>query len=707
MLILLVGVLLATPLVTYAAFSLSGIIIAVVGNLSTIAMFLFNAAVDWFVLRMGALITGTGASGGVGIGTSIDVVWKIVRDLVNLTFIFGLVYVGFKTILDAGTDTKKMLASIIVSALLVNFSLFISKVVIDISNITAVEIYRAMQIAPDQTAGTNLKDQTIGDAFLIRMGIKQLFTVPNAKNELIAKNAGDAKEGADTYLAYIIGASLFVIVAAFVFAAGAILLAIRFGVLIILMILSPIAFAATVFPAFKAWRDKWWHTLFSQAFFAPAYLFMLYITLQVANGYRSQMKTFDGLYDPNLFKEGFATAAFFCLTIVLMIASLIIAKQMGAYGAARAVSYLSKAGSYAGNKVLRGTLYPMRLGARAAIYPVRAGGRAAVREASRIVRKAEFAEGKVASTIRKIPFVTTALQKAGTAANTYAAQRRAEFGKLRTSQKKHLLDSFGSRFTPLDRLAIYQAFQDSNDLDELTPDQIRDYRELSNKYEVSQLALNRLRPDVVIEKKTGEELKELHKKRVGYIKLPSDFTALHKVIVDRTAKDGVNNRNESVNAMLDAMIETFNGGIFAAAGRRGDNVSLELFTRLRQRVKDEGLDNKRAESYVTFFEKLATDEEEKGEKANRDFIQRNRSAADEFRKGMMARLINILPVESAGQGNPQSGGNSGGGNTGQQQGRRAQGNQRRGPNVSGRPVQPTPAQPTNGETDDQDNEMMT
>lgn len=364
MLILLIGVLLAMPLVTYAL-SLSGIIIAAVGFLLTIAASLFNAAMDWFVLRMGALVTGAGASGGVGIGASVDVVWKIVRDLVNLTFIFGLVYVGFKTILDAGTDTKKMLASIIVSALLVNFSLFISKVVIDVSNITAVEIYRAMQIAPDQTAGTNAKDQYIGDVFLARMGIKQLVTLTNTKDEVIAQSAGrKIKFGSDTYLAYIIGASIFILIATFVFFAGAILLAIRFGVLIILMILSPIAFAATVFPAFKAWRDKWWHTLFSQAFFAPAYLFMLYITLQVANGYRSQATKFDGIYDPDLFREGFATMAFFCLTIVLMVASLIIAKQMGAYGAASVLATGKKVSLRVG-KNLRGFAGRYTIGAAA------------------------------------------------------------------------------------------------------------------------------------------------------------------------------------------------------------------------------------------------------------------------------------------------------------------------------------------------------
>lgn len=333
--LLLVGLFFSVPLVTAAGFSLSGILISITGFILGVAGNLFNKTMELFVLQMGGLIAGPG---GVGIGLSINVIWRIVRDLVNLTFIFGLVYIGFKTILNAGTDTKKLLASIIIGALLVNFSLFISKVVIDVSNVTASQIYKQMGIKPGTTLDPQMRDLGIADAFMARMGILNLVTVPNTKGALTTRNAGTPIGDTESYLAFVVGSTIFILVASFIFFAGAILLAIRFVVLVILMMLSPIAFAATVFPVFKGWSEKWWHTLFSQAFFAPAYLFMLYITLVVAQGYQTQVRNADGIYTPSQFSNGFTTIAFFCITIGLMVASLILAKQMGAIGAGKVLA---------------------------------------------------------------------------------------------------------------------------------------------------------------------------------------------------------------------------------------------------------------------------------------------------------------------------------------------------------------------------------
>jgi hypothetical protein len=357
LILLLIGMFFSVPLVTFADFSLSGIIISIVGYILYLAAYLFNAAIDLLVLQMGDLIRGTGGR-GIGIGISIDIIWKIVRDLVNLTFIFGLVYVGFKTILNAGTDTKKLLSSIIIGALLVNFSLFITKVVIDVSNVTASEIYNQMGIGPN-SADPRFKNFYIGEVFMLNMGIFNLVSVPpGTQGKLATQTVGSEIGTVDGHLALIVGGAAFILVAAFVFFAGTILLAIRFGILVILMMLSPIAFAATVFPVFKGWSEKWWHTLFSQAFFAPAYLFMLYVTLKVGEGYQNQTKAFDQIYTNavGFFNDGFTTAIFFFLTIVLMVASLILAKQMGAYGGTRVLAVGKKLGSLA----RRGALSPVK-----------------------------------------------------------------------------------------------------------------------------------------------------------------------------------------------------------------------------------------------------------------------------------------------------------------------------------------------------------
>lgn len=369
----LIAVFFSVPLAAHA--SVTGLVISALGYVLYVAAYLFDMAVEILVLKMGGLITGSGQD--IALGDSIDTIWKTVRDLVNLTFIFGLVYIGFRTILDAGTDTKKMLISIIVSALLVNFSLFISKGIIDISNITAAEIYKQMNISPSSRAGTPTESLRIGEVFLARMNVTNLILVPGQKSHLASTQVAGSDENS---LAFIIGASIFIVIAIFIFMAGAVLLLTRFVALVILMMLSPVAFAATVFPAFKKWSDQWWNSLLKQAFFAPAYLFMLYITLHVSASYSQKTRTIDSIYNPNTFKDGFTALIFFCITAGLMIGALLIAKSMGAWGAARAVEYGKK-----GRYFLQRQAGNLAFGAPAAVLRNTAGA-----AASRAVQSQRF-----------------------------------------------------------------------------------------------------------------------------------------------------------------------------------------------------------------------------------------------------------------------------------------------------------------------------
>ena len=68
--------------------------------------------------------------------------WGAVRDVANIFFILMLLYVAIKTVLSLNvTDNKRLVGVIIIVALLINFSLFTTKVVIDASNILAKIFY--------------------------------------------------------------------------------------------------------------------------------------------------------------------------------------------------------------------------------------------------------------------------------------------------------------------------------------------------------------------------------------------------------------------------------------------------------------------------------------------------------------------------------------------------------------------------------------
>ena len=68
--------------------------------------------------------------------------WELTRDMANIGFIFILLYIAFRKILSIGGFTlQSIVIKLIIVALLVNFSLFFTKVVIDASNILALGFY--------------------------------------------------------------------------------------------------------------------------------------------------------------------------------------------------------------------------------------------------------------------------------------------------------------------------------------------------------------------------------------------------------------------------------------------------------------------------------------------------------------------------------------------------------------------------------------
>lgn len=73
--------------------------------------------------------------------------WKLVRDISNIFFIIILIWTGFATVFNMdGISMKKVVPSLIINALIINFSLFGTQLVIDISNITARLFYNTMSV---------------------------------------------------------------------------------------------------------------------------------------------------------------------------------------------------------------------------------------------------------------------------------------------------------------------------------------------------------------------------------------------------------------------------------------------------------------------------------------------------------------------------------------------------------------------------------
>jgi hypothetical protein len=328
-------------------------VVGVFGTLVYIAGQLLNVAVETYTIGFGNQFI------DLGLGFAVNNLWETVRDIFNLTFIFGLVYIGFKMILNTGdTNARRMLVHIILAALLVNFSLFFTKFVIDFSNVAAAQVAQGFYKAgvPDGESHYQVSDQ-----FLHVVGFTSIF-----KDNL--EGAQNLSQGKASGFTYIFFTMVMLIIMAFVFFAGAILLMIRFVVLNLYMILSPIMFLGWVFPALSSYSEKYWSGFLSRAFFAPAYLLMLYfafIIMQqyaglIKNGGASFQQLFTGTSETTLAHTFATTVPFFAMICIFLIASVVVAQKMSMDGASWVTGF--------SKKVTMG-------GVRMVTYPVRAGAR--------------------------------------------------------------------------------------------------------------------------------------------------------------------------------------------------------------------------------------------------------------------------------------------------------------------------------------------
>ncbi|MBI5005402.1 MAG: hypothetical protein HZC03_02265 [Candidatus Lloydbacteria bacterium] len=308
---------------------------------STVAAIIFDAAVGNLIYGVGYLVfhissvflTLSGFLLDQSIGMTVTQVgqieavnkgWGLARDAANMFFIFILLYIAISTILQIeGFNTKKLLTNIIIVALLVNFSLVITKVVIDTSNIIALQFYNSLTVN-----GT----KNISEIFMNGLKLQTITDV--TKGDPQKRDTFSNTNTATVFL----GGTLLILVSSFVFFALSIMFIARSVILMFLMILSPLAFLASVLPGTSEHAKKWWKTLLDQSFFAPACLFLIYFVANIISEVRllennsgASATTISEAFNGN--PAHFSIIFNFVILIAMMIATLVIAKSMGAYGA--------------------------------------------------------------------------------------------------------------------------------------------------------------------------------------------------------------------------------------------------------------------------------------------------------------------------------------------------------------------------------------
>ncbi len=237
--------------------------------------------IAYYTLKAMALLT---AAAGLALDTSIKYstlemhtylptkaingAWTVMRDVGNLAFIFILIYIAIRTILGMeGTDTRRLIRNVIIIGLLVNFSLFITQFLIDVSNVVSLSFYKLFI--------TNTSSLTsFSQNFVQPLGIQTFY---DAKESVLTDDLSASWKA----IVATVGGSIFLLVLAITFLQAAVMFLIRFVVLIFAMVMSALAFFAYILPNTKPWFDKWLGLLMGQLFFAPIYMILIWVVLVI------------------------------------------------------------------------------------------------------------------------------------------------------------------------------------------------------------------------------------------------------------------------------------------------------------------------------------------------------------------------------------------------------------------------------------------
>jgi len=257
--------------------------------------------------------------------------WVITRDIVNMFFILALVIIAFATILKIETyGMKALLPKLIVIALLINFSYLACGIIIDASQIIADHFIGLIEVATDEAGRPN-----IGAAIIDTMGVTSALE-PSSSGASVAISQTDTEMRTILNTAF---SATIIFITGFVLIIGAILLFVRIGALWALIILVPFAWFFSIFPTLKNMTSKWWSNFLKYSFFAPIYVFFIYLVIKIGQS-TEELGSYMGKAPESLSSIALTEMLsngdllfFYALLAILLFGAPTIAMSMGIYGA--------------------------------------------------------------------------------------------------------------------------------------------------------------------------------------------------------------------------------------------------------------------------------------------------------------------------------------------------------------------------------------
>jgi hypothetical protein len=255
--------------------------------------------------------------------------WAMVRDVLNIAFILMLLFSAFATIFQVDKFSyKRILLTLVIMALLVNFSYPIARFIIDLSNVMMYYFVNALGVG-NAPSGS--------------------FFVSIARGTPLGEIIYSPGVGSD--VTFLIASIVFTFIFAITLLVIAVMFVIRTVALAILIIFSSLAFTGSIIPFLSTHASKWWDNLFKYAFFGPIMIFMLYIAYSMMNFINKSnlAGNMDKIAQNQSDTPGLvASVAFFSIPIVILWFGLGMAQNMSIAGASAVTGRGKKFAGWAG-----------------------------------------------------------------------------------------------------------------------------------------------------------------------------------------------------------------------------------------------------------------------------------------------------------------------------------------------------------------------
>lgn len=208
--------------------------------------------------------------------------WRFIRDACNLFFIFMMIYLAFKMMMGSGHGTKQAIVNTIIIATVINFSYPLTTVIIDVSNITARQLYyNAFSKTDDDGKAVSLSSAAAKGFSPQKIILEGL--------ESNGKTAEDSNQNKGSVFMILLVGVIFNVVAMVIFIKIALQFIYRIIGLIFAIILSPLAVFSFSLSEEQRGKlklvgfDNWMSGLLSDAFKAPVFLFLVMILILFVN----------------------------------------------------------------------------------------------------------------------------------------------------------------------------------------------------------------------------------------------------------------------------------------------------------------------------------------------------------------------------------------------------------------------------------------